>query len=718
MTLPATSSFVHRGSTPRPSPGEAPQRPHAPTASQAGKAHLVFRPDIQGLRGLAVVLLVLGHAGLPHLAGGFVGVDVFFVVSGFVITSGLLGEAHRTGTLRLRRFYARRALRLLPLATLVGLTTLAACRFFASKIRYEEFLHDALAGALYFMNIDLATAGTDYLQEGATPSPFQHMWSLSVEEQFYLLWPLLLLITFKLLHRPWLRILPLLALCSLSLAWSVHAVQTSSPWAYFGPHTRLWELGAGGLLACTGGPLSRLPRAVGAAIGWLGLLAIVAAAVLYGDDTAYPGSLALLPVLGTALVITGGCVPSRYGAARLLSMRPATFAGDVSYGWYLWHWPLLMLGPAALGRTPTPQLALALSGAALVLAWLSLHLVENPLRHHRTLQRRPRAALTVGAGLSATVVCTALIAASFPPAISTGDRARHLASLLATAPDLQARLAQLLTQPAPGLPSNLTPALTEVKKQRSAIYRDNCHVNYDAAQSPACVYGDRASDKVVVLFGDSHAAQWFPVWDRLSRDHGWKLVSLTKSSCKTADITIIAQNRPYTSCDAWRKRALKRIERLHPMLVVASSSEAAKPAREMANPQKEWAAGYHRVYRRLAHAADRVNVTLDNPWPKGDAVECAARNPVDLHRCESERGAAVKSPVLREAGRTAALHAGATVVDPQLWLCPRLGACPSVVADTFVYRDESHLAETYVEALTPVLRQRLEQLGIPGTTRS
>jgi len=187
------------------------------------------RPDIQALRGLAVTLVVLAHAGVTFAAGGYVGVDVFFVISGFLITSGLLREADRSGTLSLRRFYARRAVRILPLATLVSLATMIGCRLFASKVRYAEFMHDALAGALYFVNIDLADSGTDYLREGSSPSPFQHLWSLSVEEQFYLLWPLLLLVSWKLIRRPWLRALPLGVLCVLSYVLGVRATETSPP---------------------------------------------------------------------------------------------------------------------------------------------------------------------------------------------------------------------------------------------------------------------------------------------------------------------------------------------------------------------------------------------------------------------------------------------------------------------------------------------------------
>ncbi|MEV5384459.1 acyltransferase family protein [Streptomyces sp. NPDC052721] len=669
------------------------------------------RRDIQALRGLAVTLVVLAHAGVPHVAGGYVGVDVFFVISGFLITKGLLRETERSGSLSLRRFYARRAVRILPLATLVCLVTMAGCRLFASKIRYAEFMHDALASALYFMNVDLATSGTDYLREGTAPSPFQHFWSLSVEEQFYLLWPLLLLVSWRVTRRPWLRALPLSLLCLLSYCLGVRAAETSPSWAYFGPHTRLWELGAGGLLAFSDRALRRVPRVVFAAGAWFGLSAIVASAVLYDDDTPFPGPYALLPVLGAALVIADGGRAKPSAVSRLLSLSPAMWVGDVSYGWYLWHWPVLMIGPAALRRPADPQLSVALCLAALLLAWVTLHLVENPLRFG-PLRRRPTHAVILGLGLSSVVVSVSLVAASFPPSISTTVRAPMLDEVLTRAQDPQARLAELLGTSAPGLPRNLSPSLPDIKRQRSAVYRDNCHVDYTATRSPICVYGDRSSDKVVVLFGDSHAAQWFPATERLSRQYGWKLVSLTKASCKTADITIVNHHRPYERCDIWRKNSLERIASLDPILVVVSSSEAGEPAEGVTDTPRSWAAGYERVYRRLVATAGHVAVLLDNPWPKGDAVECASSYPLRLGVCERDQSHAIKDPARREANRQGARRAGAAVIDPKPWLCPRSGRCPVVVGDTFVYRDESHMAESYAVALTPVLRQELQELGI------
>ncbi|WP_043679594.1 acyltransferase family protein [Streptomyces xylophagus] len=714
MTHTPTTAGPPRDTAPDLRPDGSPPHGRDLTARRPARAaRPPLRPDIQGLRGLAVTLVVLAHAGVPYVAGGYVGVDVFFVISGFLITAGLLRETDRSGSLSLRRFYARRAVRILPLATLVSLATIVGCRLFASKIRYAEFMHDALAGALYFVNVDLARSGTDYLREGSSPSPFQHLWSLSVEEQFYLLWPVLLLVSWKLIRRPWLRALPLGVLCLVSYVLGVRETGASPSWAYFGPHTRLWELGVGALLAFGAGALDRLPRQLAAAGVWLGLAGIAAAATLYDDDTPFPGHFALLPVLGAALVIAGGCrAGSPSAPSRLVGVRPAAWLGDLSYGWYLWHWPLLVIGPVALERAAGLRLNLALCAAALVLAWLSLRLLENPVRFSGALRQRPTVAVALGLGLSATVVSVAVVSTSFPPPITSAVRVPGLATALSTAPDPQARLAGLLATPATALPRNLSPELTAIKAKRSAIYHDSCHVNYVDNRSPACVYGDPSSTKVVVLYGDSHAAQWFPALEQLSRQHGWKLVSLTKSSCKTADITTVNGHGPYASCDTWRKDALERITELHPMLVVATSSEVATPLKPMTDPLRDWTAGYTRVYERLTRSADHVAVLLDTPWPQGDPLECASTHPLRLEKCEPDQRDATKDATLREANRQGALRAGATVIDPKPWLCPRSGNCPVVVGDTFVYRDDSHMAETYAEALTPVLGQELRKLGI------
>jgi hypothetical protein len=388
--------------------------------------------------------------------------------------------------------------------------------------------------------------------------------------------------------------------------------------------------------------------------------------------------------------------------------------GGLSYGWYLWHWPLLVIAPTALGRaagTADVPLALGLSAAALGLAWLTLRLVENPVRFHRVFRRCPRPALALGAALSAGVSALSLTATAVPPTIEVGDPAPALGRALSEAPAPQARLTELLTASPTALPSNLAPPLPKVKSSRSAVYRDGCHVDYATTRTRSCFYGDRSASRTIVLFGDSHAAQWFPALQRLATAGGWKLVSLTKASCKVADVTIVSGHKPYTACDTWRSNAIARIKTLRPALVVVSSSDAGDPARPTANPLHQWTTGFENTFRDLGSSGARVAALLDTPWPKGDPIDCAARNSLQLRACAHHLPDATRDATRGAAIRTAASATATTVIDPTPWLCaPRTGICPVVVANTAVYRDDSHISEAYAEALTPVLAPSLYRL--------
>ncbi|WP_369244762.1 acyltransferase family protein [Streptomyces sp. R41] len=690
---------------PNPAPTELRTPPHDGT----GTPH-ALRLDIQGLRALAVSLVVLSHAGVSRFSGGYVGVDVFFVISGFLITSLLSRELRATGGISIRKFYARRALRLLPASTLVVVATLGGSWLFLSKIRFADYVGDALSSALYAVNFRLAITGTDYLAQGSPPSPFQHFWSLAVEEQFYLLWPLLLLLSWKMARRRALLVAPLVALCLVSFGLSVSVTESSPPWAYFGPHTRIWELGVGSLLALFVARLEQLSPTISAPMTWTGLACVVLSALWFDQDTPFPGYHALLPVAGAALLLAGGCSPARFGAGWLLSRRPVAWLGGLSYGWYLWHWPLLLIGPMALGRPTTVRLALVLSAIALLMAWATARLVENPVRFHRAFRGRHGRALGLGLGLSVGAAVMSLIAAAFPPPIDSGAHAPALKDALATAPDARSRLTELLDASDTRLPSNLAPALAKIKDTKSAIYRDGCHVNYASTRTPPCVYGSRSSEKVVVLFGDSHAAQWFPALNRLASTHGWKLVSLTKASCKVAAVTIVQNGKPYTACDAWRSRALAQIKELRPSLVIVSSSDAGNPVQAMRDPLQGWTAGFRDTFQKLAGTGARVAAILDTPWPKGDAVDCAALYPLRLGRCSNHVPQAIKDQTRRNAITEAARSTRVAVIDPEPWLCTRSGNCPVVVGDTFVYRDDSHMAEAYAEAIAPVVGDRLSEL--------
>ncbi|GHJ37012.1 acyltransferase [Streptomyces sp. TS71-3] len=671
-----------------------------------------WRLDIQGLRALAVSLVILSHAGVRHFRGGYTGVDVFFVVSGFVITSMLVREISLAGRISIQKFYARRVLRLLPASTVVVAATLAGSYLFLSKIRFVDYALDALTSTLYSVNFRLALTGTDYLNESSPPSPFQHFWSLATEEQFYVVWPLLLLLSWRLARRrPRLLPLPLAVLCLASLAVCVAVTEKSPSWAYFGSHARLWELGAGSLLVFFADRIGRLPGGLRAALSWTGLGGILLAGLTFDNATPFPGYHALLPVLGTLLVLAGGCRSTRFGAELLLGRRPVTWVGGVSYSWYLWHWPLLVVMPAALDRPLTARFGLALCAVALLLAWLTLRFVENPMRYHTAFKRRPRRALALGLTLTTGGVVVALVAADFPPSISSGKSAPVLSAELADAEDPVARLGEFLAAPATAVPKNLTPALTEVKATESEIYRDGCHVDYQSTQVRPCVYGDPSAKRTVVLFGDSHAAQWFPGLNLLARERHWRLVSLTKASCKVADVTITVQGKPYSSCDTWRDKALDRIAEMHPSLVIASSSDAGDPSHPSGDLAAQWTDGFAHTFRRLNAGADRVVALLDTPWPHGDAVDCAGEHPLGLDACASDVRRAVKDPRKATEIRAAARRTGVSVIDPVPWLCAPGGNCPAVVGNTLVYRDDSHMSEAYSEALAPVLDKALASAG-------
>ena len=652
---------------------------------------VVHRRDIQGLRAVAVLLVVLGHAGVPGFGGGYVGVDVFFVISGYLITGLLLREHRRTGRISLHRFWARRATRLLPAATLVAVVTLAAAWLWLPPARMTGYGHDALASAGYVINMRLAAVATDYFAAQAA-SPFQHFWSLAVEEQFYLLWPLLLLVVVARRGGRWVAV----ALAVASLAFSVHELTRSAPWAYFGLPGRAWELLVGALLALFA---VRVPRAV----GWCGLAAVATAAVLYDDTTRFPGIAALLPVLGAAAVIASATPVTVLGTA------PMQWLGRLSYSWYLWHWPLLIVVPVAAGTTGR----LALCAVALLLALATYHGVEDPVR--RALANRPVPGLALGAALSATTAAAAAAVIAWPPVVPAGPVSASTRDRLLAAADPQAELTRQIAA-ADGvrrIPGNLRPALAGAAGDKVRPQTDGCHLTLNSAvRRPACVYGPTAATGTIVLFGDSHALQWFPAVERYAERHGRRLVSLTRSSCSPAPITTVnlRLNRPYRECEPWRKWALDRIGELRPELVVVASisnypgSLAGKPA----DPDQVWIDAWDRLLARLGNDAQRVAVVGDTPMLSGDPLDCLSTHATAVHACLEPADRVLRDPAWRAAVTGAARRARATMVDPTPWLCAR--NCPLIVGDLLVYRDHDHLTSAYSEALAPLLERALPRL--------
>jgi peptidoglycan/LPS O-acetylase OafA/YrhL len=365
-----------------------------PVATRAAGPSLKFRPDIEGLRAVAVAAVVLFHAGVPGVGGGYIGVDVFFVISGFLITSLMMREVATTGGLSLLRFYGRRARRILPASSVVLVAVILAGYHWLGFLRGDEIASDGRWAALFASNLNFAAQGVDYLQSQAAPSPLQHFWSLAVEEQFYFVWPALLALLIWLgLRHATPAVLALLVAGSLACSiWQADA------WSYFSPATRAWELGAGCLLALVADRFDRIPAGLSAAMAGVGLAGIVVAALSFDDGTPFPGYAAALPVVATMLVLAGR-------GDALLGTAPLRRLGRISYPLYLWHWPVLMIGEQAHG--PLPGLARAgLVLLSVVLAALTYALVENPVRRSGRL-RRPWAT----AGLAALLIAAPLAVA-------------------------------------------------------------------------------------------------------------------------------------------------------------------------------------------------------------------------------------------------------------------------------------------------------------------
>lgn len=693
-----------------------------------------FRPDIEGLRAVAVLSVVIYHvleaAGVHHrglFSGGYVGVDVFFVISGFLITRQLLTELEKTGKISITGFYARRVRRLLPASTVVVISTLIAGFLLLNPLRARGLVGDALWTLVYMFNWILARDGTDYLTATDTPSALQHFWSLAVEEQFYMVWPLIMLVVTGTLFvklRPQARhrhVRPVLAaalvmISAASLALSVWQTTANQPYAYFGLHTRAWELAAGALVAVGAQTLTRrVPTWLAMLLSWAGLGMIIAAVMSYTTNTTFPGYAATLPVAGTALVIAAGCAGPRWGAERVLDWQSMQFIGAMSYGWYLWHWPILIVAPSYFGKDLDVATGLLMAGLALGLTWLTYVYIEHPIRVASWPSVRPWRALGLGAGLSAlTAAACLVVVTALPGTLGSGTAAA--AQALTGDRDTAAHVTEALYS---GLdvrtaPANLDPALDAVREPSSLPLpqQDGCHLSFtETAPKRGCVYGAREASRRVVLLGDSHALQWFPALEQLATQQGFALVSLTKSACSPMSLPVWNDTlkRPYTECEQWREAALQQVRELHPDTVVISnfintSADALYP--DALAYEQAWARGTAATVRDAQASGARVVVLGDTPYPAQSVPNCVADNLTSVGTCTLDQQHAEVAPGRRHAQAQAAQEAGATVLEPTPWLCVD-NRCPVIVGTMLVYRDESHVSTAYSRWLAPALRSAL-----------
>lgn len=699
-----------------------------------------FRPDLEGLRGVAILLVVAFHAGIVGFGGGFVGVDVFFVLSGFLITGLLLRELERTGTVDLMAFYARRARRILPASAVVLVVTLVASAVVLSPLDVPRVAGDGVAVALSAGNIRFALESADYFAADQTPSPLLHYWSLGVEEQFYLLWPTLLLLGVRVGRRVWGTRAVLALTLILSYLAALWLTSTDQPWAFYSLPTRAWQLSLGGLIAAGAVSLERVGKRPLEWLGWLGLAAIVAAAVLIDPRaTPYPGLVALVPTLGTAAVIASGVLPGVLAAA--LAHPWLRFLGKISFSLYLVHWPLLILPLAnqPLGYKLPLLERLGLVVACVVVAWASYRFVEQPFHRGRRLVS-VSALRTVAAGVS-TICVTAALALGFgfygtqALAVTSSGPGPSASVGPAWTPPPAATPTPLFTAPASGaslpvptnggslppptasapptptpvptiigpqpLPANLQPPLARAREDWEALQFNNCLLNHSEVRPrDHCVYGDPDGDRTIVLVGDSHATQWFPALNAIALAEGWRLVAYGKYNCPLIDAQMYGEliGREYFECTTWRNTVIEQLNAMNPDLVVVGMKDdlpLMDPTQD--DPRHKGEA----MARLLNQVPGQKVILVDTPRSNFDVPACVARNVDDVGRCETSRSDAfLAGHLLLE--QTAATASGAIVADLSDTICWR-DPCPVISGNILMWRDRDHFTATYATSLAGAL---------------
>lgn len=659
---------------------------------QSSSYRLGYRSDIEGLRAIAILLVVAAHAKVSWLAGGFVGVDVFFVLSGYLITGLLIQEISLTGNLKFADFYARRLRRLMPALLLMLLCVCLLGWLLLIPLAQFEQAKAAGGAAIWLSNFYFAFSNLGYFSPDAKTNLFLHTWSLGVEEQFYVIWPLLMVLVTGAWQgagkppqpRRLKFVMPVIFFLSLFLCiW----------WSYRSPHlafymmpSRAWQFALGALIFVYFGA----PRAAGVEnshsnthlirlMGWLGLASIISAALLINDDTIYPGVWALLPSFGAAAVIAAGARSPRSGVGRVLSIYPMQGIGRISYAWYLWHWPVLLLGATVLNMDS----ALNRSGLvvlSMAVAIVSYRYLEAPVRRMKQLIVKPR--IAVAAGLTLMIlggVMTVHWRNSSLRAMQAPDQVRFL----------------------------------QAEWDAPIIYNMGCDDWYFSSSVNICAFGQTKDARhTAVIMGDSVGLQWFPAIQEVFSRKGWRLLVITKSSCPMLDQPLFYQRigRVYTECSIWRKRATGILEKMKPDIVILGSTYTYKFTKD------QWITGTRNLLSQISPFVKHVYLLRSTPTIPFDGPTCLAprswlyRLLAAKNRCVAPAHNTRFDDVYAWRKSAASQFSNVTSVDMTDAICPG-GECQAQKNGVIVFRDSRHMTATFTRSLG---NQLAEQLKIGG----
>lgn len=672
-----------------------------------GPSNRGFLPEIQALRAVAVALVIGFHLSPDVLAGGYVGVDVFFVISGYLITGIIIRGLEGPRPFSLAEFYGKRVRRLLPAASLVLFAVIVAVPLLPQTQR-EETLFQVVASALYFENWWLAAKSVDYLAEDGAPTALQHYWSLSIEEQYYLLWPLVLLgasrsLGSRVTGSRGAILLVCVAVALTSFLHSIHYTSVEPARAYFATSTRAWEFAVGGAAAAWRG-FHVVAARIRPYFAATGLALIAGAAFTYDGATPFPGYTAMVPVVG-ALLVMAGCGTHQFAVGSTLGARPIQWLGNVSYSAYLWHWPLIVF----YGSLSSGDITFV-SGAAILVVTLGLAGVTKTQVEDRFRTKGSESSWFPFRTVVACLSLTAVLASS----VLVGAQWWNGRAVTSVAGDdgssvIYPGASALLDGMEVPVVSDFVPSALNARLDRADAYGEGCIALYGQAAPLECRYGTQQSTFRVVLFGDSHAVQWLPALQEIASDLDWELIALTKVSCSYADVTVLSRGQPFEECRTWAESATKRILELSPNVVLATQSVRYDPvglAPRSDEARIELSQAIKRRWNQFNVAGIPVVAIRDTPRLPINVPDCLTARRADMSACNTMRSIALASA---DPTAIAATESGIPLIDLTDGICGET-ECAAVVGNVLVWMDSNHITATYARSLAPALRIRLEEV--------
>lgn len=645
-----------------------------------------FRPEIEGVRAVAAFLVAVYHIWLGSVSGG---VDVFFIVSGYLITTSLLSKMLKQGNIHLGEYLLGLGRRLFPVAFLVVFFTLVGSIWILPQAQWKQIIAEGFASVFYFQNWQLAISSVDYLAQNNQASPFQHFWALSVQGQFYITWPIVITAAYflaqKVLKTPVRKTLlgVLITLFVLSISYSVYKTAVNQPWAYFDTFARAWEFSLGGIVALLL-PYVQLKKSISLILGWAGLAVIALTGILFPVSTVFPGWVALLPASGVIFVIISAENSGGFGVDRLLGSKPFLKFGNISYGFYLWHWPLLIFYFAWFDTGQASILAGAvIILTALVLAYVSVTYIEAPVRSLSVKTSKVK----IGKALTALIVPVLLVNGGWTFYVSQMQGKAYEAG---DYPGAQTVFYNVEADELDPYPSTI-----EVQEELPAFYEDReCFMYTSEEGMKTCSKGETEDpDYTVALVGGSHSGHWFPALSELSDDLNLKIDLYNKDACRFSNDDF--DGLLNETCMDWNEKVLQDLQEDPPDLVFTTST---------VNSGTTVPDGYIEQWRKL-EGTTHIMAVRDNPRMEEDTPLCIEEKG-SIEECSVSRDEALADVVPWE--NTEGIPDNVTFVDLSDYFCGE-EVCEPVIGNVIVYRDKHHLSTAYSKTLAPALKEPIEE---------